>query len=137
VARLLLTLMTLISLVSCAADAKAPESGGLEGAREDRLQMAYRDLCEAQALAEADDAWGASDAFNRGAHAYLHEIARELSSVDREATAQLLEAKAQLEAVLNAPDEADPEELGMLFGSVITELGDAAEAAGLRRPECD
>ena len=131
-----LTLTSLMLTSACGGSAAKP-AGTLEEAEERPLRLAFQGLCDAGEMSESDDAWGASDAFNSHAHAYLHDLAAKISRIDREATAEILEAKQRLEAVLNTPDEADPAELAGLFEDLRAEVGDAAEVAGLDRPTCE
>jgi hypothetical protein len=55
-------------------------------------------LCAAIDQAAAGDADAAADTFEVDAHVPLHDLADDLADVDRAATAQLLEAKYDLES---------------------------------------
>ncbi|MGH2711944.1 MAG: hypothetical protein ACRDH9_12160 [Actinomycetota bacterium] len=133
-----LTLLPFIPLILLAACGGSPDGQAetRQKADERPLQLAYEGLCDAAALSEEGDAWGAANEFGSNTHAYLHELAASLSSIDRAAAARLLEAKERLESVINTPDEADPVELTRLLSDMREELGNAAVAAGLDEPSC-
>jgi hypothetical protein len=133
--RIVPALLLSLALVACAPDVEGP-SAALDQAEALPLKLAYQGLCDARAIAESGDMWGASDIFQSRSHAYLHEVAAKVQAVDREVAARLLQAKQAVEAQLATPDTANPQLVVASLSTLETALGDSAESLELTRPVC-
>jgi hypothetical protein len=103
-------------------------------ARAPRLQAASQGLCDAVVFASEGRVRDAAQVFDAETHDYLHELARMLQEVDPAATADLLEAKEQVESVLDIG--ADPLAAQDLLVRLQRAMRDAARAADLPTPLC-
>ncbi len=90
----------------------------------------HRDLCDA--LRTGDPA-AAAASFTRRIHTPLHELAANAETVDRAATARLLEAKQRVEADLEGGDQT-----GALRDLAVLEplVRDALSATGISTTPC-
>jgi hypothetical protein len=89
-------------------------------------------LCEASTKADKGDVDGAGKEFYDTAHQPLHDLAAEVSDVDRAVAARLLEAKEAVESSL----EGDQSELGDSFHSLIAAADQALTATGHSQTPC-
>lgn len=101
------------------------------------LDTAFQGLCAAGRLAEEGDLEGAGELFTDRAHAYLHELAAELSEIDRAAAAELLVAKQQVEAALAGPPASDPSDGATLIERLREAVARGARLTGLPEPTCE
>jgi hypothetical protein len=99
-----------------------------------RLQTASQGLCDAVVFASEGRLRDAASVFDAETHDYLHELARMLQEVDSAAAADLLEAKEQVESVLDIG--ADPLAAQELLVRLQRAVRDAALAADLPTPLC-
>ncbi|MBW3548955.1 MAG: hypothetical protein KY452_12610 [Actinobacteria bacterium] len=72
-----------------------------------RYGSTYEALCQASEAARQGDAEAAERVFFDRAHQPLHQLAAEVSDIDRTVAARLHEAKAATEAGLNGDDNAE------------------------------
>jgi hypothetical protein len=79
-----------------------------------------------------DDPVGAEEAFTDRSHDELHVIAAALQEVDREAAADLLEAKQRVEAGFAGPDGPSAEEMESLIAA--TRVG--LDVLSIETPSC-
>lgn len=105
-------------------------SGGSD--RSDGYQSAASGLCEATTRAEEGDIEGAEARFYDTVHQSLHDLAAEVSEVDRVTAARLLEAK---EAVESGFDN-EPAGLGETLRSLISAVDESLTAIGHDPPPC-
>ena len=126
----------LIALVSCAGDDAEETVEPINEAESLPIQIAFQGLCDARTLAQAGDVEAASDTFESRAHAELHSLADRVAATDRDAAADLLEAKQRVEAAFGSSDTADPRAVAAGLLTVQDQVGNAAEALGLDRPVC-
>jgi hypothetical protein len=103
-------------------------------ARAPRLQAASQGLCDAVVFASEGRIRDAARVFDAETHDYLHELARMLQEVDPAAAGDLLEAKEQVESVLDIG--ADPLAAQDLLVRLQRAVRDAALAADLPTPLC-
>lgn len=89
-------------------------------------------LCQARDLADTDPAL-ARDAFER-AHLDLHDLADEVSGVDRAAAAELLRAKQRVEAGFSAA--TPPTDLAARLRTLTDTTAAALAATGIDPPAC-
>ena len=89
-------------------------------------------LCEAAMKAEGGDAAGAGTVFYDTVHQPLHDLAAEVSEVDRAVPARLLEAKEAVESALDTaqPDPADA------WQTLLAATDEALVATGHDRLSC-
>lgn len=92
----------------------------------DPYPLAAKGLCAAAASAVAGDVAGAESHFYDTAHQPLHDLAAEVSEIDRVLAARLLEAKEAVESGL----EEDQVEMGDAFRSLIGAVNESLTAAG-------
>ncbi|MDQ4006326.1 MAG: hypothetical protein M3135_08525 [Actinomycetota bacterium] len=132
IARGVLLTAAMILAASCSnaggTDTAIPSPG-------ERLASASQGLCDALGFADQGDVTGAAREFQDRVHEYLHDLADRLSTSDRQAAGDLLEAKQRLEEALGR-EPSDPSRVRDLIAELQTELGIAAGAAGLPRPTC-
>ena len=131
--RILILAATMVAASSCGGDGG---DASAQPSADERLAAASQGLCDALELAEADDVTGAGREFEDRVHAYLHDLAAQLSTFDRPAAGELLEAKQRVEEALRgtSPDAA---EVHALIADLQRELADAADAAGLQPSPCE
>ena len=91
-------------------------------------------LCAVQGSLEAGDVEGAEVTFEDEVHEPLHELADEAESADREAAADLLEAKQRVEAGFAASTPAS--ELTADVAALLAATSAAMETLGLQAPAC-
>ena len=125
----------LIALVSCVGGGDESVEP-INEAESLPIQIAFQGLCDARTLAEAGDVQSASDTFQGRAHAELHSLADRVAATDRDAAADLLEAKQRVEAALGSPATADPTAVAAGLLTLQDQVGNAAESLGLDRPVC-
>jgi hypothetical protein len=94
--------------------------------RSDGYQSAASGLCEASARGEEGDIEGAEAQFYNTVHQPLHDLAAEVSEVDRVIAARLLEAKEAVESGF----ETDPAGLGEALRSLISAVDESLTAIG-------
>jgi len=99
---------------------------------DDPYRSAASGLCEASTKADKGDVDGAGKEFYDTAHQPLHDLAAEVSDVDRAVAARLLEAKEAVESSL----EGDQSELGDSFHSLIAAADQALTATGHSQTPC-
>lgn len=128
-------LAILVTLSACGSEEPAGSAGDDPAASP--LAAAFQGLCEAETLAESGDAEAAADVFLSRSHGYIHELADRLSTLDRVAAAELLEAKQRLEAPFRDPASSDPSEVSALVADLQREVAEGAEVVGMPRPACD
>ena len=88
-------------------------------------------LCDAVRAARDGDLDEAEDIVLGRAHDRLHELAAEVSDLDRTVAAALLEAKQRVEADLTNPSD----ELQRHLEDLVAATADAVAAAGRPRPD--
>jgi len=93
---------------------------------DDPYLLAASGLCEASMRADMGDLDGAGVEFYDTAHQPLHDLAAEVSDVDRAVAARLLEAKEAVEYGL----DGDQSELGDAFQSLVSAADQALSATG-------
>ena len=84
-------------------------------------------LCEAAELADANDLRRANGVFLSRAHRTLHDLAAEVSTIDRSVAATLLEAKATVESTLPLDDPDAPLALDDLVTATAAAIGAATD----------
>lgn len=89
-------------------------------------------LCQAHDFVETDPAV-ARDTFEQ-AHLDLHDLADEVSGVDRAVAADLLRAKQRVEAGFSAP--TPPTDLAARLGTLTETTAAALSATGISPPAC-
>jgi hypothetical protein len=97
-------------------------------------QVAVEGLCEAETLASGGELGEARRVFLDQSHAYLHELAAQLQERDRALAAQLLEAKQEVERVLQGA--APPEILAGRIGGLRAVVESALVVIGLTNVGC-
>lgn len=116
-------------LIAVASTATACGGGSTS---DDPYRFAASGLCEASARAAEGDFDGAEDEFYDTVHQPLHELAAELSGVDREIAARLLEAKEAVESGLDGSGSG----LGDAFGVLVAATDEALTATGYDPISC-
>lgn len=97
--------------------------------------VAYLALCEMRALVASGDLDRAEAIFHDEIHEPLHELAEELATSDRGASAALLVAKARVEADLER-EPLDAAALGPDVRGLQRAMAAALETAGIDPPAC-
>ena len=118
--------LVVLATVSAAAGCGGGEEGA--DASTGRYGGTYEALCQASEAARQGDAEAAERLFFDRAHQPLHQLAAEVSDVDRTVAARLHEAKAATEAAVNG--DGDAEVLARLTGATRAAL----EATGHPTP---
>lgn len=116
--------LALVVLVACGGSGGSPPAADPDA----RLVDAHAALCDAA----ADPAHSRTLFFDRS-HDALHEVARDLEGKDRALAGRLLEAKEVVEAEVDGPGPARPDDLRRLADVYRTALARLAIAA----PPCD
>lgn len=98
----------------------------------DPYSSAASGLCEASAAAETDDFDAARRVFYDTAHQPLHELASEVTEVDRALAARLLEAKRSVESGL----DADPPALAESFRTLLAATRESLAVTGHSELPC-
>lgn len=98
----------------------------------DGYQSAASGLCEASAEVDDGDIEGAESQFYDTVHQPLHDLAAEVSEVDRVIAARLLEAKEAVESRF----ETDSAGLGEAFRSLVSAVNESLTAIGHDSPPC-
>ncbi len=127
--RVLAAILLLASVSLGACDSEPPPA---PDRKEDRWLAAVDGLCGA--LTSAQEPEASQQAFYDRSHMTLHEIAAELQSVDRAATAALLEAKNRVESDYRAG--ASPSELEADLSRLITSTVEGLRAMDVESPGC-
>ena len=123
-------------IVPCAIGAaaifvlRAVETDDAPPARPTDYARALAALCESSGLADEGDLRRANGVFLSRAHLSLHDLAAEVSSIDRSASATLLEAKAEVEATLPLDDP----DAGRALDELVVATAAAIEIATDERP---
>ncbi|GBC86449.1 hypothetical protein HRbin12_00438 [bacterium HR12] len=132
-----LALASTAALVGCggaSAPATSPTDHGSHGSGEPEVD-AYLALCDMRDLIAAGDLERAEATFHDEVHEALHELAEELETTDREASAALLVAKAKVEADLER-EPVEPAALGEDTRTLQRAMAEALGAAGIDPPSC-
>ena len=137
--RLIVSTLLAVALVAAACDSdgggngdpSAPRSGALGPVTAEAAAGAVRGLCDLEA---ATDRVEAEATFLDRSHETLHVIAAATEVWDRDAAAELLEAKQRVEADLADPDL--PPDFAADVGALIEATRAALEAIGLDAPVC-
>ncbi|MGH8872993.1 MAG: hypothetical protein ACRDWS_13585 [Acidimicrobiia bacterium] len=98
----------------------------------DAYQTAASGLCEASSKAEMGDVDGAGEEFYDTAHQPLHDLAAEVTEVDRGIAARLLEAKEAVESGLDTRQSG----LGEYFQALVAAADEALTATGHNPMPC-
>jgi len=98
----------------------------------DGYQSAASGLCEASTGVDYGDIEGAESQFYDTVHQPLHDLAAEVSEVDRVIAARLLEAKEAVESGF----DTDPAGLGEELRSLISAVDESLIAIGDDPPPC-
>lgn len=85
---------------------------------------------------DADDAAAAGTIFERDVHSPLHDLADEVTSVDRGVTTSLLEAKYDVEAVVRGDADAPDALVRQRLEALAAETRVALEALDRPAPTC-
>lgn len=112
--------------------ASRPDENESTGAR--GYDAAYAALCRSATAATDGDLAGAQGLFISRAHGPLHDIAAALTDLDRSSAADLLEAKAAVEATLPVADDGAAAALRSLVAEARTAI---AATTGATPPPCE
>jgi hypothetical protein len=113
------------------ASGGGPDAGGKD-LTPDALTATYSGLCTSRALVETDlDA--ARDVFYSRSHGTLHLMASELAKTDRPLTAELLEAKNQVEQQLRG---VVPQTAAAALDRLMSISKEALISLGMTSPSC-
>jgi len=93
-------------------------------------------LCAAIEQAAAGDADAAADTFEVDAHTPLHDLADDLATIDRAATARLLEAKYDLESSIRGGTMAPAPLVHQRLLTLTDHVRDALTALDRPAPTC-
>ena len=115
-----IAIIVLVVLSACSSDNQPSSAEGDTGAYKNLVS----DLCAAIESTEEDDEDGPRRIFEDEIHSPLHELAAEVEAVDREAAANLLVAKNNVETAFDsrAPRDSAETELAALADSVSVAL---------------